>query len=133
MVDVLGFTINIGLQELLILLAGLALFLIISRKIVSTIFNLIWISAASALFPFAMRFIGLDFSTDMNSVIFFITLGIGLYAIYNLGRIVYVLLGLAENAAKAVAYPLKGIRKRKEDKMKKKVEKLLKEKEKKEE
>ena len=130
MVDILGFAINIALQDLVVIAVVFALFLIITKKIVKTIFNMIWISAASAAFPLVMRFLGFDFSIDINSVVFFVAAGLGLYFVYILGRVVYAFLGLAEKAGKAVTYPVRSIKKGREDKMKKKVEKLVKEKEK---
>lgn len=132
MVDILGFTIGIPFQELIIAAAILALFLIVTRKIVKTVFNIIWISVASAAFPLVMRFLGFDFSIDINSSIFFVAVGLGLYVVYMAGKIVYVFLGIAEKAGKAVTYPLRSIKKQKEEKMKRKMEKLVKEKEEKE-
>jgi len=128
MVDIFGFTINIGFLELVIVALILSAFLVITRKIVKTIFNLIWISVASAVFPFVMRFLGFDFSTDFNSVMFFVMFGVGLYAVYMLARIVYALLGIAEKSLKFATYPIRSARKHKEERMKKKVEKLVKEK-----
>ncbi len=130
MADIFGFAINMSFQDIIILLAALAAFIIISRKIMSTVFNLIWISVASAVFPFAMRFVGLDFPTDINSVAFFVALGFGLYVLYILGRFVYTLLGIAENAGKAATYPLRSARKSRDEKTRKKIENLVKEKEK---
>ena len=130
MVEVLGFTVSVSFQELVILAIILAAFLVITRKIVKTIFNLIWISVASAVFPFVMRLLGFDFSTDVNSIMFFVVFGLGLYAVYMLGRIIYIFLGVAEKSLKFATYPIRSIRKHKTDKMKKKVEKFVREKEK---
>ncbi|MBI2075901.1 MAG: hypothetical protein HYT72_01475 [Candidatus Aenigmarchaeota archaeon] len=128
MVDIFGFAINISVSELLIFVIIFVLFLVITRKIVRVIMSLLWIAIASAIFPFAMRFLGLDFSTDLNSVLFYVALGIGLYFVYMLGRIVYVILGLAGKSSKFITYPIKSARKRKEERTKKKMEKLVKEK-----
>jgi len=129
MVDIFGFSVSVSFQELIVLAVILAAFLVITRKIVKTIFNMIWISVASAIFPFIMRFLGFDFSTDFNSVLFFVVFGIGLYAVYMLARIVYVLLGVVEKIGRGATYPLRSARKSKENKMKKKMEKFIKEKE----
>ena len=131
MVDVFGFAINIGLGELLIFVVIFVLFLVISRKIVKTVMNLLWISVASAVFPFAMRFLGLNFSADLNSMIFYIALGIGLYFVYMLGRIVYALIGFVGKSSKFIAYPMKSSRKNKEEKTRKQMEKLVRKKERK--
>lgn len=133
MVGILGYTINISFQEIIILAIILALFLIVSRKVIKTIFNIIWISIASASFPFVMKFLGFDFSTDVNSILFFAASGLVLYVIYMLARVVYAILGLAEKAGKVVSYPVRSAKKGKEDKIKKKMEKFLKDKRKKEE
>lgn len=131
MVDIFGFAINIGFRELLIFIVIFVLFLVITRKIVRVVMSLLWIAIASSIFPFVMRFLGLDFSTDLNSILFYVALGIGLYFVYMLGRIVYVLLGLAEKSSKFITYPIKSSRKRKEEKTKKKMEKFVEEKKKK--
>ena len=130
MVDIFGFAINIGFRELLIFIVIFVLFLIITRKIVRVIMSLLWIAIASAAFPFTMRFLGLNFSTDLNSILFYVALGIGLYFVYMLGRIVYVVLGLAGKSSKLITYPIKSAKKRKEEKTRKKMEKLVREKEK---
>lgn len=128
MIDVFGFAINIGLGELLIFVVIFAMFLVISRKIVKTVMNLLWISLASAAFPFAMHFLGLNFSADLNSMIFYIALGIGLYFVYMLGRIVYALIGFAGKSSKFITYPIKKARNNKEEKTRKQMEKIIKEK-----
>ncbi len=128
MADIFGMT--IAFPELIIVVAIFVLFLFISKKIVKTVLNIVWITAASAAFPFTMRFLGFSFSTDINSVMFFVVLGLGLYFLYMLARIVYALLGAAEKSARFVAYPLRSAKKHKEEKMKKKVEKFVKEREK---
>ena len=126
MVELLGYTISLTIPELLLLIAIFALFLIVTRKIVKTIFSMVWIAIASAAFPFVMRFMGLNFSTDLNSIIFFVALGIGLYFVYMVGRIVYAMLGIVGKVWKAL--PIMRGKKNKEEKMVKRVEKLWKEK-----
>ncbi len=130
MVDVLGFSINVSFPEIIFMIVVLAAFIVISRKIMNTIFSMIWISAASAAFPFVMSFAGFDFPTDFNSIVFFVMLGLGLYAVYIIGKLVYALLGVAEKAGKAVAYPISSVKKGRDKKMRKKMEKLVREKEK---
>ncbi len=130
MVDVLGFSINVSFPEIIFMIVILAAFIVISRKIMNTIFSMIWISAASASFPFVMSFAGFDFPTDFNSIVFFVMLGLGLYAVYIIGKLVYALLGVAEKAGKAVAYPISSVKKGRDKKMRKKMENLVREREK---
>jgi Cu/Ag efflux pump CusA len=126
MAEILGFTVSASIQELVVFAIILALFLIALRKAIRVLFSLLWISALSALFPFAMQFLGFNVSTDLNSIIFFVTLGVGLYVIYIIGKVVYAFLGLAEKAGKAATYPLRNAKKQKDEKKIKKMEEMLK-------
>ena len=60
-----------------------------------------------------------------------IGLGIGLYFVYMLGRIVYALIGFVGKSSKFIAYPMKSSRKNKEEKTRKQMEKLVRKKERK--
>lgn len=112
----------------MLLLAVFIVFIIVVRKVVDTVMNMVWIAIASAAFPFVMRFVGFSFSTDFNSIVFFVSLGLGLYFVYILGRIVYALLGLAEKSVKFASYPLRKAGEHRKEKKKNKMEKLIREK-----
>ena len=62
-------------------------------------------------------------------IIFFVTLGVGIYFIYLLGKIIYTMLGIAEKGAKVVAFPITYRSRKKKEKMQEKMENFIKEKE----
>ncbi len=128
MVDVFGLVINIGSAELVLFIAVFVAFLLIVRKVINTLMNILWITIASASFPFIMGFLGVSFPTDLNSILLFVTLGVGVYFVYMLGRVIYALLGIAEKSARFVALPISSAKRRRDEKAKKKMEKLVREK-----
>jgi len=100
------------------------------KKLKKIVFNALWISLAAVLFPIAMnRLFGLAIATDANSIIFYLTLGLGAYFVYLLARAVYTMLGIAERLVSPITRHIKGISAHKREK---KIDKLVKEKEKEE-
>lgn len=109
------------------------LFVVLIKKAFSIIVNGLIVVVASVLFPIvANRFLGLTVPTDLNSLISFVSLGIGLYLIYLLARGIYGALGIAEKALGAVTFPFRIRSRRKKEKMQKKMEEIVKQKEKEE-
>lgn len=106
------------------------LFVIAMKKVFSIIKNALIIIIAALLFPIvANTFLGLPVPTDANSLISFVLLGLSLYLIYLFGKAVYKILGLVEKSAKAVGSPLRARKKKKREKLEKKIEAIVKEKE----
>ena len=92
---------------LLLILGMFVTFIFLMKKVMKTIITVIWIAFASLAFPFVMNsFFGMSIPMDLNSVIFFVTLGVGMYFIYIFAKIIYTVLGFAEKGAKAAAYPI---------------------------
>ena len=91
---------NLGITEFALIIVIFVLFVLGLRKALGIIKNAIFIAVASILFPIAARFLGLPVATDAESIIFFLTLGLGLYAVYVIARSVYTILGVAEKAVK---------------------------------
>lgn len=123
----LEFIQNIGTFNLILIIFIFALFLVLTKKIIKTVINMVWISAASALFPVILTFLGFPVPLDLDTILFFLILGLGLYSTYILGKIIYTMLSVLEKSAKVVTYPFRG----KDKGLEKKVEKIMEEKEKK--
>lgn len=127
---------QLGSVQLIFILAIMVIFivfLVFMKKLVKTVINFVWIGLASAAFPFVMNFVfGIKLPISIESILSFIILGLGLYFIYILGKIIYTALGLAEKTAKLIAYPITARRQKKKEEREKKIDKLL-EKEEKEE
>ena len=89
--------------------------------------NIIWIGFASAIFPVVMNLVfNFRIPLNINTILFFVVFGIGLYFFYILGKIIYTALGLAEKSAKVIAYPITARSQRKKEEMEEKMEKLVK-------
>lgn len=126
--------IDIALPELttnpLFLGVVFILFVLSIKKLKKIVFNALWIGAAAVLFPIAMnRLFGLPLATDANSIIFYLTFGLGAYFIYLFARSVYTVLGAAEKIFSPITRRVKNVSVKKRDK---KIDKLLKNKEKEE-
>ena len=65
-------------------------FVIVVRKAVSVLLNALLIAAISAFFPlFMIFFAGYPLPLSIPTFVFFISLGLGLYALYILARMLY--------------------------------------------
>ncbi len=104
---------NLGVTEFALIIIIFILFVLGLRKALSIIKNAIFIAVASVLFPIAAKLFGFPVATDAESIIFFLTLGLGLYAVYVIARSVYTVLGVAEKAVKK-SPPAKYVQKKKD-------------------
>jgi hypothetical protein len=120
----LEFIQEIGTFSLVLILLLFVVFLVLVKKVVKTIINIVIVSAASAAFPLVLRFLGFPVLLSIDTILFFLVLGLGLYMFYLLGKIIYSALGIVEKSAKIVTYPFRG------NELEKKVEKLMEKKEK---
>lgn len=104
------------------------LFVLSVTKIKKIVLNAMWISLAALLFPMLMnRILGFPVPVDANSLIFYLTVGLGAYFFFLLGKAVYMALGIAENIASPVTSGLKSISQKSREK---KIDTLLREREK---
>lgn len=84
----------------LVLLVVFVLFIIVTRKVVRTIMSAVWIVILSAIFPIAANyFLGFSFPLTLETFVSFVTLGVGLFALYILVKLVYKFLGLFRGSA----------------------------------
>ncbi len=97
---------SLGQSGLLIVILFI-LFVLSLKKALAILKNALLIVGAAVAFPFAMNSMGFPVSADMESVLFFVTAGLGLYALYLLAKSVYALLGAAEKSANAASSPVK--------------------------
>jgi len=123
----LEFINSIGTFNLMLIIFVFIIFLVLMRKLIKTVINIVWISAASALFPLVLNFLGFSVPLKLDTILFFLILGLGLYFIYILGKIIYTMLGIVEKSARVVTYPFRG----KDKDLEKRVEKVIEEREKK--
>jgi len=101
-----------------VLLTLFVVFIIVARKVVRTVMTVVWIAVLSAIFPVvANYFLGFSFPLEVGTFVTFITLGVGLFALYMVAKIIYKILGIFEGAGKAVT-------KSKQDKNAEKIKKL---------
>ncbi len=67
-----------------------AVFVFIAVKTFQTFIKAIYIAIAGIAFPFVMNYIlGINMPTDLNTLIFFATAGIGLFFAYHVLRLIY--------------------------------------------
>ncbi len=99
-----------GTESVLIIIIFI-LFILAFKKALQIIKNSIFIAVASALFPIVTNWFGLPVAADIASVIFFITLGLGLYVFYIITKSVYTILGAAEKGVKKISKPRNGKKK----------------------
>ena len=125
----LEFIQGIGTLNLIIIISIFIIFLVLMKKVIKTVINMVILSVASALFPVALSFLGFPILLSLDTILFFLVLGLGLYFIYILGKIIYTMLGVVEKSAKVATYPFRS----KNKGLDKKVEKILEEREKKKE
>ena len=117
---------NIGTSSILIILIIFVVFLVLMRRVLKTVINMVWIAITSAIFPLVLNFLGFSIPLSIDTILFFVTVGLGLYFIYIVGKIIYTMLGFVEKSAKAVTYPFRD----KDKDLRKRVEKIMEEKKK---
>lgn len=101
--DIMGLTINMATPELVAVIIIFVVFLVLMKKVIKVLFNILWIVLASAAFPVVLNvFFAFQLPLNLETVLFFIMIGIGLYFVYMVGKIIYSLLSLAEKSAKVV-------------------------------
>ncbi|HLD83549.1 MAG TPA: hypothetical protein VI979_01695 [archaeon] len=81
--------------QLLLMVAVFAAFLYVINRAVKTLISMAIVAVASAAFPFIAGMFGFALPTDLNAIIFFVALGIGLYLLYIVAKLVYGVLGIA--------------------------------------
>lgn len=111
----------------LVIILIFILFIFLVKRAMKILFNVLWISFASFLFPLVLNFFfNIPVPLTLYSFVYFITLGLGLYAAYLFTKIVYVLLGILEKIMRGLAFPFVNARKKKKEEEGKKIQKYIK-------
>ncbi|HLD48875.1 MAG TPA: hypothetical protein VJB11_00770 [archaeon] len=117
---------GIGSNMTILLLILFILFVFSIKKVFSVFLNVVWIVAAAVLVPLVLsKVLGLPIAIDTDSLIFYITLGLGAYLIFLLGKAVYTILGMAEKAGKDLTAPIKRGMEKRQKKLKKKMDEYV--------
>ncbi|MFH0837449.1 MAG: hypothetical protein V1870_04930 [Candidatus Aenigmatarchaeota archaeon] len=69
------------------------LFIFIIKKAIGMITTIAMIGVASALFPVILNYIGFSIPINMETIIFFVVIGLAAYFLFMIGKIVLGLLG----------------------------------------
>ena len=89
---------EIGTLTLLLLFI---VFILLARKVIKIAMGIVWVAFISALFPLFLKYgFGMDITLNFSTFIYYITLGVGLYCMYLLAKIIYKLLGIFESKTK---------------------------------
>lgn len=80
---------GLGLWEFVAVIIMFIFFIIIVEEFFKFIKGLIIVGAISASFPFFLRFVGVPIEINQQTVLFFITLGIGMYLLYRHFKILW--------------------------------------------
>lgn len=90
-----------------LLISSFILFIFFVKKVFSIILHASLVAVASAAFPFVANYVGLtkllgvSLAPNFNSVIFFVTLGLTIYFIYLVGKMIYSALGFFSKGKKS--------------------------------
>jgi hypothetical protein len=122
----LEFIQGIGTFNLLIIVLIFIVFLVMVKKVIKTAINMVLIAVGSIMFPVMLHLLGFSVPFNLDTILFFLMLGLGLYFLYLLGKIIYSMLSVVEKSAKVVTYPFRD----KDKGLEKKVKKIMEEKEK---
>lgn len=87
-----------GAQSALVILILFIIFVFVVKRLIKVIISAVWIGIVSALFPVFLRYV-LGMHTPLTALsldtfLFWITLGLGIYSVFLLGKIIYSVLGV---------------------------------------
>lgn len=90
-----------------LLISSFILFIFLVKKIFSILLHAALIAMASVAFPFAAnyvgltKFLGIELAMNFSTVIFFVTLGLAVYFLYLVGKMVYSAVGFFSKGKKS--------------------------------
>lgn len=103
------------------------LFVLSIKQIAKIAKNAMWIGVGAVLFPIALnKIFNVPINTDAETIIFFLTIGLGGYALYILGKSIYSFLGIMEKSFKFATSPVKDLIKSGKEKKEKKMKDFVK-------
>ena len=80
---------TVGTTNAAFLVFFFAVFVIVVKKAMSTVINFLIIATASALFPLGASYLGLSMPLTIQTVLFFVVLGISIYIIFLAGKFIF--------------------------------------------
>jgi hypothetical protein len=91
-----------------LLISSFILFIFFVKKVFSIIIHAGLVAMASAAFPFVANYtglaamLGINITTSLDTVLFFVTLGLVVYFLYLIGKIIYSAMGFIDGGKKRV-------------------------------
>jgi len=91
-----------------LLMSGFILFIFLVKRIFSILVHAAVVAIASAAFPFIVNYLGLakmlgiQLTPNLDSALLFVTLGLAVYVVFLVGKIVYSMLGFLDKKEKKV-------------------------------
>lgn len=98
----MGFHSSIGFTEVMLLLIIFMLSVLAAKKVAGILKNAALIIAVGVIFPLVANRLGFPVAADIDTVLFFVAAGLGIYFVYLLARSVHALLGMTERRAKSL-------------------------------
>jgi hypothetical protein len=100
------FLTNLDSTSFFLLLIVFMLFVMSMKKALSVMWNAVWIAGISVIFPIVMNKL-FDFAipTDMDSLLSFMLLGLGVYFVYLVGQAIYKMLQEVEKVTAKIPKP----------------------------
>ena len=106
---VLEFIASLGIPNVVVMVAALAVFIYWFKSMMSLIKGAFFVGIASAVFPIAAnKLFGIPIPLNIETLVSFVLLGVGLYFIYMFGRTVYRVLSIAGKSVSFLSRPLRG-------------------------
>ena len=106
---VLEFIASLGIPNVVVMVAALAVFIYWFKSMMSLIKGAFFVGIASAVFPIAAnKLFGIPIPLNIETLVSFVLLGVGLYFIYMFGRTVYRVLSIAGKSVSFFSRPLRG-------------------------
>ncbi|MBI2580108.1 MAG: hypothetical protein HYW27_04370 [Candidatus Aenigmarchaeota archaeon] len=112
---VLDYLVSLGPVNLVVMAASLVVFIYWFKSLVSLIKGAFFVGVASAIFPIAAsKLFGLNVPLTLDTLISFVSLGLGLYFILMFGKTVHRVLSITNKSLSFLAKPFSGRQARKE-------------------
>ncbi|MBI2173257.1 MAG: hypothetical protein HYT73_03560, partial [Candidatus Aenigmarchaeota archaeon] len=93
---VLEFIASLGIPNVVVMVAALVVFIYWFKSMISLIKGAFFVGIASAVFPIAAnKLFGIPIPLNIETLVSYVLLGLGLYFIYMFGRTVYRVLSIA--------------------------------------
>jgi len=89
-----GFLSGITSVNTVFVLAILAMFIFVTKRTISTVITFAMVSVASAAFPVVLNYLGFSIPITMQTIVFFVIMGIATFIVFIIGRYIMKILGV---------------------------------------